>query len=45
MLELKNGKKILVNSSTAIIDNQLYRCSRLKESLKIRKNMNENEKN
>ena len=37
VLELKNGKKILIDSSDAIIENQLYRCSRLKESLKLRK--------
>ena len=37
IIELKNGKKILVDVSTAIIDNQLYRCSRLKEALQIRK--------
>ena len=37
ILELKNGKKILINSSVAIIDNQLYRCSRLKDTLLIRK--------
>ncbi len=38
VLELKNGKKILINSSVAIIDNQLYRCSRLKDTLLVRKN-------
>ena len=38
ILELKNGKKILINSSVAIIDNQLYRCSRLKDTLLVRKN-------
>lgn len=37
ILELKNGKKIIVDVSTSIIDNQLYRCSRLKDMLKIRK--------
>lgn len=37
IIELKNGKKILIDVSTAIIDNQLYRCSRLKEVLQIRK--------
>ena len=37
ILELKNGKKIIVNVSTPIIHNQLYRCSRLKESLMMRK--------
>ncbi len=37
IVELKNGKKILVDVSTAIIDNQLYRCSRLKETLNVRK--------
>ena len=37
ILVLKNGKKILIDSSDAIIENQLYRCSRLKESLKLRK--------
>lgn len=34
---LKNGKKILVDVSTSIIDNQLYRCSRLKDTLQLRK--------
>ena len=34
---LKNGKKILVDVSTSIIHNQLYRCSRLKETLNLRK--------
>ncbi len=37
IIELKNGKKILVDVSSAIIDNQLYRCSRLKEALQLRK--------
>jgi len=37
IIELKNGKKILVDVSTAIIDNQLYRCSRLKDTLQQRK--------
>ena len=37
ILELKNGKKIIVDTSTAIIDNQLYRCSRIKDILKTRK--------
>ena len=37
IVELKNGKKILVDVSTSIIHNQLYRCSRLKETLKLRK--------
>ena len=37
ILELKNGKKILIDVSTAIIDNQLYRCSRLKDGLECRK--------
>ena len=37
IIELKNGKKIIVNSSTPIIDNQLYRCSRLKDILQQRK--------
>ncbi len=37
IVELKNGKKILVDVSTAIIDNQLYRCSRLKDTLQMRK--------
>lgn len=37
ILELKNGKKILVDVSSAIIDNQLYRCSRLKDILQCRK--------
>ena len=40
LIELKNGKKILVDVSTAIIDNQLYRCSRLKDTLQIRKMKN-----
>ena len=38
ILQLKNGKKLLINVSDAIIDNQLYRCSRLKRVLDIRKN-------
>lgn len=37
IIELKNGKKIVVGVSSAIIDNQLYRCSRLKDVLQIRK--------
>jgi len=37
IIELKNGKKILVDASQAIIDNQLYRCSRLKDSMELRK--------
>ena len=37
ILKLKNGKKILIDASDAIIQNQLYRCSRLKESLNLRK--------
>ncbi len=37
ILELKNGKKIMVNVSSSIIDNQLYRSSRLKEVLVDRK--------
>ncbi len=37
ILELKNGKKIVVDVSCAIIDNQLYRSSRLKEVLINRK--------
>ncbi len=37
ILELKNGKKIVVDVSSAIIDNQLYRCSRLKDVLNYRK--------
>lgn len=37
ILELKNGKKIIIDASDAIIENQLYRCSRLKESLNLRK--------
>ncbi len=37
IIELKNGKKLLVDVSTAIIDNQLYRCSRLKDTLQLRK--------
>lgn len=37
IVELKNGKKILVNVSSAVIDNQLYRCSRLKDILEVRK--------
>ena len=38
LLQLKNGKKILVDVSPAIIHNQLYRCSRLKDTLFLRKN-------
>ena len=37
IIELKNGKKIMVDVSSAIIDNQLYRCSRLKDVLNYRK--------
>ena len=37
ILQLKNGKKILIDVSPAIIHNQLYRCSRLKETLFLRK--------
>lgn len=37
IIELKNGKKIVVGVSSAIIDNQLYRCSRLKDVLQVRK--------
>ena len=37
IIELKNGKKILVDVSSSIIDNQLYRCSRLKDVLQTRK--------
>lgn len=37
IIELKNGKKILVDVSTTIIDSQLYRCSRLKDVLQMRK--------
>ena len=37
IVELKNGKKILVDVSSSIIDNQLYRCSRLKDVLQTRK--------
>lgn len=37
IVELKNGKKIMLDVSSAIIDNQLYRCSRLKEVLQVRK--------
>ena len=40
IIELKNGKKIVVDVSTAIIDNQLYRCSRLKDTLELRKMKN-----
>ena len=38
IIEFKNGKKVVINASTAIIDNQLYRCSRLKDTLDVRKN-------
>lgn len=38
IIELRNGKKVYLNISTAIIENQLYRCSRLKEALYMRKN-------
>ena len=44
ILELKNGKKIIVNVSTPIIHNQLYRCSRLKEILSVRKSNKKTEK-
>ncbi len=37
IIELKNGKKILVDASEAVIHNQLYRCSRLKDTLQTRK--------
>ena len=37
IIELKNGKKIIVDVSTSVIHNQLYRCSRLKETLSFRK--------
>lgn len=37
IVELKNGRKIVVDVSTPIIHNQLYRCSRLKEILNSRK--------
>lgn len=37
IIELKNGKKIIVDVSTPVIHNQLYRCSRLKETLAFRK--------
>ena len=37
IVELKNGKKILIDVSSSIIDNQLYRCSRLKDTLQMRK--------
>lgn len=37
IIELKNGKKIIVDVSVAIIDSQLYRCSRLKDVLQMRK--------
>lgn len=37
ILNLKNGKKILIDISSSTIDNQLYRCSRLQEVLKMRK--------
>jgi competence protein ComK len=37
LLELVSGKKIILNVSTGIIDNQLYRASRLKYILQIRK--------
>lgn len=38
IIQLKNGKKILIDASTAVIHNQLYRCSRLKDTLFLRKN-------
>ena len=37
LIELLNGKKIVINASNAIIDNQLYRCFRLKNTLQNRK--------
>ena len=37
ILEVNNGKKIIINVSDNIIDNQLYRCSRLKKTLDLRK--------
>ena len=44
IVELKNGKKLLVDVSPSIIDNQLYRCSRLKEALELRKIVNNDKK-
>ncbi|MBR6133492.1 MAG: competence protein ComK [Bacilli bacterium] len=40
IIELKNGKKILLDVSCAIIDNQMYRCSRIEDILKVRKIQN-----
>lgn len=37
ILQAKNGKRIIIDSSTAIIDNQMYRCSRLRNVLEDRK--------
>lgn len=37
IIELKNGKKILVNVSSAVINNQMFRCQRLKDTLETRK--------
>ncbi len=37
ILHMKNGKKIIIDISTAIIDNQMYRCSRLRNVLEDRK--------
>lgn len=37
IIELKNGKKIVINVSNSIIDNQLYRCFMLKNTLENRK--------
>ena len=41
ILELKNGKKLIMNVSSSILDSQLYRSSRLKEALDARKIDNE----
>ena len=43
IVELKNGKKLLVDVSCAILDNQMYRCSRIEDILNVRK-IQKNEK-
>jgi competence protein ComK len=40
IVELKNGKKLLLDVSCAILDNQMYRCSRIEDILNIRKIQN-----
>lgn len=44
ILELKNGKKLMVDVSSASLENQLYRASRLKDTISTRKIEKNNEK-